>query len=163
MKQLLLICTLALAASFTAQAKTFKLGEGTPFVSIAIPDSWEPEGGETVVAGSNHGAFLSAEPASGTEINTLIDQAVDFLSEQGVEFDAEKKIEKSQKEINGFTTVIISTLGKDKEGPAQIGLVITILPNDKALLLTYWGPVEENKELTDDLTGIVDSIKSLSK
>jgi len=152
----------ALAGSFTAQAKTFKLGEDTPFVSIAIPDSWEPEGSDTVVAGSNHGAFLSAEPASGTEINTLIDQAVDFLSEQGVEFD-DKKIEKSQKEINGLNTVIISTTGKDKEGPAQIGLIITLFPNDNALLLTYWGPVEENKELTDDLGSIIDSIKPLAK
>jgi hypothetical protein len=162
MKKLLALCLVALVGTMTAQAGTFKLGAGTPFVSIAIPDSWEPEGDENVVAGSNHGAFLSAEPASGTEINSLIDQAVDFLSEQGVEFDQEK-IEKSEKEFNGLPTVIVSTIGKDKEGPAQVGLIITLLPNDKALLVTYWGPVGENKDLVDDLNSIMGSIKPLSK
>lgn len=160
MKKLLTLGLVLFAASFTAEAKTFKMGADTPFVSITIPDSWEADGDAEVIAGSNYGAFLSAETAAGSEMAPLIDKAVDFLTEQGVVID-EKTIEKNQKEINGITTTIITATGKDKDGPASIGLIVSLAAENKVLLLTYWGPVEENKDLVADLGTIIGSIKAL--
>jgi hypothetical protein len=162
MKKLSLVLLLALALLTPSFAKTFKVPDEESFASITIPDDWKSKeidkGVESQSADSE--VYFAVEATDAKGMDKSIEEAVDFLKEQGVTID-EKSMKQSEGKINGMEGVDITWNGKDKEGDAIISLTILAAKKDKALLITYWASPEGTKKHAKELEAILKSVKPL--
>jgi hypothetical protein len=162
MKTLSLALLFALALLTPSFAKTFKIPDEESFASITIPDDWKSKeidkGVESQSADSE--VYFAVEATDAKGMDKSIEEAVDFLKEQGVTVD-EKTMKQSEGKINGMEGVDITWNGKDKEGDAIISLTILAAKKDKALLITYWASPEGTKKHAKELAAILNSVKPL--
>lgn len=160
MKKLLLaLVLLSLPLAGLAQAKSFKLGT-PPIASVTMPDKWKPEETDAGVEATSpdEEIYLAVEVASVAKLDDAITQALGFLMGEGVVPDTSTQKEENF-EVNGMKAFALSYLGKDKDGPTKISLVIIIPNQTTALILTYWGTEKGEQTHGKTLTGILQSIK----
>jgi hypothetical protein len=162
MKTISLALLLALALVTPSFGKTFKVPDEASFASITIPDDWKSKeidkGVESQSADDE--VYFAVEATDTKGMDKSIEEAVDFLKEQGVTVDL-KTQKQSEGKINGMDGVDITWNGTDKEGPAIISLTVLGVRKDKALLITYWGSPDGTKKHDKELGAILKSIKPL--
>jgi hypothetical protein len=109
---------------------------------------------------SDDEVYFAVEATDAKGMDKTIEEAVEYLKEQGVTVDL-KTQKQSEGKINGMEGVDITWSGKDKEGDAIISLTILAVRSDKALLLTYWASPEGTKSHAKELGEIMNSVKSV--
>lgn len=167
MKKILLL-SLCLALPFLAvtgaSAGVIKIPEGSPVISVSIPDKWEPEEtDEGVVCESpDKEATIFFEVTSAKKIEALIDENIDWLvKDQEVEID--KSTQKSNEfEAGGMSWKSLAWEGKSKEwGAANIILAFADAGKGKVLMVTYWVTTKGEAKHGKTLTAILDSVKKV--
>lgn len=162
MKRLSICALLSCALVATAFAKTYKLPEDGPAVSITVPDSWETDEIEDGIESTSEDGeiYFYAEMTDADNVKEAMTEGVKYLQGKGVTVDADSAKDHEGK-VNGLDVVGVSWSGKDEEGPARISLSVVVLNNEKGLLLVYWGSPEGEKKNQADLSKISNSIKKL--
>jgi hypothetical protein len=160
MKKLSLAVLLALALATPSFAKTFKVPEEGSFASITIPDDWKSKEIDSGVESqsADDEVYFAVEATDAKGMDKAIEEAVQYLHEQGVTVD-EKSMKQSEGKINGMDGIDVTWSGKDKEGNAIISLTILAANKDKVLLITYWASPEGTKKHDKELGAILQSIK----
>ena len=162
MKKISLALLVALALLTPAIAKTFKVPDEGSFASITIPDDWKSKEIDNGVESqsADDEVYFAVEATDAKGMDKAIEEAVNYLKEQGVTVD-EKTMKQSEGKINGMDGVDVTWNGKDKEGDAIISLTILAAKKDKVLLITYWASPEGTKKHDKELGAILQSIKPL--
>ena len=139
MKTISLAVLFALALLTPAFAKTFKLPDEESFASITIPDDWKSKEIDKGVESQSPDdeVYFAVEATDAKGIEKTIEEAVDYLKEQGVTVDL-KTQKQTEGKINGMDAIDLEWKGTDKEGAAEISLSVIAVRTDKALVVTYW-------------------------
>jgi len=158
-----LFATILVAFAAIADAKTIKIPEGKPVISVNVPDSWEPEATDKGIAIESPDKIVTVffEVTSPKGVEDLINENVDWLmKDQKVEIDRESKSEKDFK--NGdINWSLISWNGDNEEfGPATVGFMMTKAGN-KLLTVTYWITKKGHEKQMPELDEILSSITIL--
>jgi hypothetical protein len=162
MKKISLALLVALALLTPAIAKTFKVPDEGSFASITIPDDWKSKEIDNGVESqsADDEVYFAVEATDAKGMDKAIEEAVNYLKEQGVTVD-EKTMKQSEGKINGMDGVDVTWNGKDKEGDAIISLTILAAKKEKVLLITYWASPEGTKKHDKELGAILQSIKPI--
>jgi hypothetical protein len=162
MKLLSLAALFALALVTPALAKTFKVPDEGSFASITIPDDWKSKEIDKGVESQSKDdeVYFAVEATDAKGIDKTIEEAVNFLKEQGVTIDV-KTQKQSEGKLNGMDGVDLTWNGKDKDGDAIISLTILAVRKDKVLLITYWASPEGTKNHQKELADILGSVKGI--
>src|SRR3984893_4179657 len=159
-----LVAPILVAFAAIADAKTIKIPEGKPVISVNVPDSWEPEATDKGIAIESPDKIVTVffEVTSAKGVEELIDENVDWLmKDQKVEIDRESQSEKDFKngDINWSR---ISWDGKNEEfGPATVGFLMTKAGN-KIFNVTYWITKKDHEKQMPALDKILSSVKILT-
>lgn len=146
-------------------AESIQIPKDEPAASLTIPDSWEPEdsdGGILAESPDNVATVFFKVVATEKEIGTLIDDSIDWLTEEhDVKIDAKSKSEKDFEDGDRKWSRI-SWDGVSKEwGPAVVGFLFTDLGNGKVLTVTYWISKKDSEKNLDVLANIFSSVKAV--
>jgi hypothetical protein len=162
MKKISFALLVALALLTPAIAKTFKVPDEGSFASITIPDDWKSKEIDNGVESqsADDEVYFAVEATDAKGMDKAIEEAVNYLKEQGVTVD-EKTMKQSEGKINGMDGVDVTWNGKDKEGDAIISLTILAAKKEKVLLITYWASPEGTKKHDKELGAILQSIKPI--
>lgn len=162
MKKLSLALLIALALVTPSFAKTFKIPDEESFASITIPDDWKSKEIDKGVESqsADNEVYFAVEATDAKGLDKSIEEAVQYLHEQGVTVD-EKSMKQSEGKVNGMDGIDVTWNGKDKEGDAIISLTILTAKKDKALLITYWASPEGTTKHSKELGAILNSVKPL--
>jgi len=162
MKTLSLALLLALVFLTPSFAKTFKVPDEESFASITIPDDWQSKEIDKGVESqsADNEVYFAVEATDAKGIDKSIEEAIDFLKEQGVTIDP-KTVKQSEGKVNGMDGVDVTWNGKDKDGDAIISLTIIEAKKGKVLLITYWASPEGTKSHAKELGAILNSVKPL--
>jgi hypothetical protein len=158
-----LFATILVALATITDAKTIKIPQGKPVISVNVPDSWEPEATDKGIAIESPDKIVTVffEVTSPKGVEDLINENVDWLmKDQKVEIDRESKSEKDFKngDINWSR---ISWDGNNEEfGPATVGFMMTKAGN-KVLTVTYWITKKAHEKEMPVLDKILSSITIL--
>jgi hypothetical protein len=159
-----LFATILVAFAAIADAKTIKIPEGKPVISVNVPDSWEPEATDKGIAIESPDKIVTVffEVTSPKGMEELIDENVDWLmKDQKVEIDRESQSEKDFKngDINWSR---ISWDGNNEEfGLATVGFLMTKAGN-KILTVTYWITKKDHEKQMPALDKILSGVKILT-
>ncbi|MBV9656633.1 MAG: hypothetical protein JO295_00860 [Verrucomicrobia bacterium] len=154
---------LSLVLLSDARAKTIKIPEDSPVVSVSIPSDWEPDTTDEGVEceSPDKEATIFFEVTTAKKIDELTKENIDWLKKQKVTVD--QKTEKSNEfEAGGMKWSSVAWKGTSEEwGPANIILAYADCGSGKVLMVTYWvtekGEAKHGKQLTE----ILDSVKKL--
>lgn len=145
-----------------AFADTFAVpSTGEPIATVNIPHSWKPEPHDLgVKATSPDGrVFWAFEEVDGNDIATAVENGMKYFVDQGVVVD-EKTIRKNEGQVNGMKAYDMSFQGRDKIGPAKLGMTIVVTnKSDKFVIMLYWGDSDGEKANAKDIVSIAQSIK----
>lgn len=160
MKRLLLSALLALVLPAAASARTLDLPSGAPVATVTLPDGWNPEETSTGVQATSddNGIYVALDVAKAAGIDAALTQTVDFLTKAGVTLD-QSSMQRQESELNGMKMLVMAFKGKDKEGDANVAIILLIANPQTVLIMTYWGSDEAEKKHGPTLTGILQSIK----
>jgi hypothetical protein len=164
MKKIALSFALCLALPLiasTVSAKTIKVPEDAPAISVNVPDSWKPEDTDKGITteSPDQEATVMFEVTDAKSTDKLVDENVAWLKEQKVTVDQSTKSEKDFKTEN-MTFSRISWDGKDEEyGPATIGFAFADVGNGKVLVVTYWITKKGMEKHEAELNKILNSVK----
>ncbi|MGL3606235.1 histidine kinase [Rhizobium sp. G187] len=163
MKKLLIASVFAICIPFAASAAELVFPSDAPVASITIPDSWGPKETETGVdATSEDGAiYFSIDVADASSADKTTDIAIDFLTKNGVQIDAQSMKETGETDVNGLKISALSYEGTDEEGPVEISLGFAAA-GDKVLIFTYWGSKGTYETHQKELGDILASLKPAS-
>ena len=160
MKAFMLAVALGCCLTVPAFAKTFDLPDANPAVTVTLPNAWKPSEVEKgVEATSPDGeTYIAVETATAKGMTTLIDEDIQFLSDQGVVID--KSTQQSQDTTaNGISVSFLHWTGKDKDGPTAVTLGIFGITDNLVLLMTAWSSPAGDKAHGAELDQILQSIK----
>ncbi len=110
-------------------------------------DDWKTNetGTGIEINSADNSVYLAIDVASPKKTGDMIDEAAKFLDKQGVTID-EKTQKYTEDKLNGKDIIYIEWAGKDKDGPASVGLAALVLDEKTVAVLTYWGtPGQEEK------------------
>jgi hypothetical protein len=163
MKTSLILClTLPLLVG-TLSAKTIKIPDDDPAISVNVPDSWKPEETEKGIAteSADQEATVLFEVTSAKGTDALLDENVGWLKEQKVSIDQSSKSEKDFK-IGSTSWSRVSWDGTNDEfGPATIGFAFSDAGNGKVLVVTYWITKKGFEKHEAELNKIFESVKQI--
>jgi hypothetical protein len=144
-------------------AGTIKLPEKGPLVSIEVPDSWKPEETDKGFAceSPDSEATVIFEVTSAKKLDALIDENVEWLTEQKVTIDKSTQVNKDFKAA-GMDWSVIGWDGKNDEyGPASIRFGFVDIGNGKILMITYWVTKKGEAKQQAVLNKMFDSVKKI--
>lgn len=132
-----------------------------PVASITLPESWIGKETDTGIEVSTEDDaiyfFIDVTDAKGTD--AVIDDAIKFLSDNGVTIDAASLKESKDQKLNGMDIAYLDWDGTDKDGPASIGMAIAAVNAESLLVITYWGTKGEQDKHAEELAAVVQSLK----
>lgn len=160
MKRTILAAAIVLAPFF-AQAETLKFPSEAPIASVKIPDDWGPKETESGIDATSPDSaiYFSIDVANEKTMDKVIDDAIKFLTDNGVEIDASSKSDSGDVEINGMKFGSLEFDGKDEDGPVDVSLGFASPRDGKMLVVTYWGSKEMGEKHHNELVGILRSLK----
>jgi hypothetical protein len=153
--------TFAFLAS--AWAGDFKLPDQNPVASFSIPASWKPaeyEDGVEAVS-DDQSVYIAVEAtdlSSQSAIEDAMKASLSYLKKKGVEVD-QSTAKQKQAKLNGMDVVDVDWRGKDSEGDCIVSLTVVVASGTKGLLVTYWASPEGEKKNSQEVIGILNSIK----
>jgi hypothetical protein len=146
---------------FLAHAGTLVFPSDAPIASVTIPDAWGPK--ETIsgieAKSPDSAIYFSIDVATDKDMDKVIDDAVNFLTENGVTLDTATQRDSGDVEINGMNFGSIEFDGKDADGPVEISLGFASPAEGKMLVVTYWGTKATQDAHSADLGEILKSLK----
>lgn len=162
MKKLFVAATTALmlaALAGNANASNYKFPSDDPVAAVVIPDDWESGETESGVEATSpdEAVYLSIDVADAKSIDSVVDDAITWLGEQGVTVDPATS-KKSEDKVNGKDIFFVSWSGKDKDGPASVGLATMVLNAKTVLVFTYWGTKGEEEKSLPAINSILNSV-----
>ncbi|HWU60659.1 MAG TPA: histidine kinase [Ensifer sp.] len=158
----LLAATAALFLATTAvYAGEVQIPSNRPIISANVPDDWTTNETNTGIEinSADNSVYLAIDIASPKKTGDMIDEAAKFLDSQGVTID-EKTQKYTEDKLNGKDIIYIEWAGKDKDGPASVGLAALVLNEKTVAVLTYWGTPGEEEKNSAAVGKILASIKS---
>lgn len=162
-KRLTWALCLTLAFTATLSARSIKVPEDDPAVTVNVPDSWNPEtidGGITTESEDKEATvFFEVTDAKGTA--ALLDENIKWLKGEKVTIDLSTKSEKEFK-AGSMTWSSVSWSGTSEEwGPATIGFAFSDVGNGKVLVMTYWITKKGMATHEAELNKIFESVKRI--
>ena len=159
---LLALCVALPLLANSASARTLKVPEDKPVISVTIPDGWKhdtSDKGITCQSADDEAAlFFEVSPSKG--MDDLINENLDVLKDQHLTID--KSTQKtSEFESNGMKWSTVGWDGKDDSGPESIVLLFADVGDDKVLMVTYWVTKKAEKEQKAVINKILDSMKKV--
>lgn len=163
MKLRLLATCAALFLASAAQAETLVFPSDVPVATISFPDDWSAEETESGIQSFSPDEAISlyVDVATPEDSKTIVDNAIKFLTDNGVTIDA-ASLKESKDTFNGMEMSNLSYDGTDASGPVSIGLSFVQPSEEKLLVLTYWGTKGEQEKHAEALTSIINSLKPAS-
>jgi hypothetical protein len=160
MRKMMMAAVLSCLVAMPVMAKTYGLPDANPAVSVTLPNSWKPtEVEKGVEATSPDGeTYVALETATAKGMETLIDEDIKFLTEQGVVIDKSTQ-QTHDSTVNGIQVSFLRWSGKDKDGPTNVTLGIFGVTGNLVLLMTAWSSPEGEKLYDKEISSIVSSIK----
>ena len=161
MKKLLVATAALLLLSTAAYAGEIQIPSNRPIISASVPDDWATNETSTGIEinSADNSVYLAIDVASPKKTGDMIDEAAKFLDKQGVTID-EKTQKYTEDKLNGKDIVYIEWAGKDKDGPASVGLAALVLNEKTVAVLTYWGTPGQEEKNSAAVGKILASIKS---
>jgi hypothetical protein len=156
--------TFALLAS--AWAGDYKLPDQNPVASFTIPASWKPaeyEDGVEAVS-DDQSVYIAVEAtdlSSQSAIEDAMKASLSYLKKKGVEVD-QSTAKQKQAKLNGMDVVDVDWRGKDSEGDCIVSLTVVVASSSKGLLVTYWASPDGEKKNSQEVIGILNSIKPVN-
>lgn len=161
MKKTLIFAAAFAIVPFFAQAATLVFPSDAPIASVAIPDAWGPK--ETIsgieATSPDSAIYFSIDVATDKNMDKVIQDAVKFLTDNGVTIDDTTKRDSGDVEINGMTFGSVEFDGKDADGPVEVSLGFASPSEGKMLVVTYWGTKATQDAHSKELVGILTSLK----
>lgn len=156
------ILAAALAMSpFSAHAETLVFPSDAPIASVTIPDAWDPK--ETIsgieAKSPDSAIYFSIDVATDKNMDKVIEDAVKFLTDNGVTIDDTTQRDSGDVEINGMNFGSIEFDGKDGDGPVEVSLGFASPAEGKMLVVTYWGTKATQDAHSKDLVEILKSLE----
>ena len=160
MRKTLILSALGCLVAMPVMAKTYQLPDDNPAVSVTLPDKWEPKEVEKgVEATSPDGeTYVSLETATAKGMDKLIEEDIQFLTDQGVVVDKATQ-QTHDTTINGMSVSFLRWSGKDKDGPTNITLGIYGVTGNLVLLMTAWSSPNGEQTYDKEMKQIVSSVK----
>jgi hypothetical protein len=155
----------ALLAPGVAVAETFPIPATDTLATVSIPDSWEPKAydGGVEATSADGKIYVAMESIDAADVKTATEEGLKYFLKQGVDINFDSLKQKDAK-INGLDAFDLSFTGKDKDGPANVGLTLVATNSSaKFLLLYYWGSDEGEKANAKDLQSIAGSIQATKR
>jgi hypothetical protein len=151
----------ALLLSSAAYAGEIQIPSNRPVIAATVPDDWSTNETDTGIEinSADNSVYLAIDIASPKKTGDMIDEAAKFLDSQGVTID-EKTQKYTEDKLNGKDIIYIEWAGKDKDGPASVGLAALILDEKTVAVLTYWGTPGQEEKNSAAVGKILASIKS---
>jgi hypothetical protein len=159
MRKTLIMAALSCLVAVPVLAKTYQLPDANPAVSVTLPDKWKPSEVEKgMEATSPDGeTYVALETATAKGMETLIDEDIQFLTDQGVVVDKSTQ-QTHDTTINGMSVSFLRWSGKDKDGPTNVTLGIYGVTGNLVLLMTAWSSPAGEKLYDKEMNEIVSSI-----
>ena len=159
MKICWMIAVVGCLMTVPALAKTYELPDDNPAVKASLPNGWEPREVEHgVEATSPDGeTYIALETATAKKMEQLIDEDIQFLTDQGVSIDRNSQQAKDTS-INGMPVSFLHWSGKDKDGPTGVTLGIFGVSDNLVLLMTAWSSPDGDKLHGPELDSILSSV-----
>ncbi|WEZ85945.1 histidine kinase (plasmid) [Rhizobium sp. 32-5/1] len=161
MRKILFMATAFAMSPILAQAATLVFPSDAPIASVTIPDEWEPK--ETVsgieAKSPDSAIYFSIDVATDKDTDKVIQDAVKFLTDNGVTIDDSTQTDSGDVEINGMTFGSIEYEGKDADGPVDVSLGFASPAEGKMLVVTYWGTKATQGAHSKALEEILKSLK----
>jgi hypothetical protein len=154
-----LFITIILTAAIVP-AKTIKIPEDKPVISVNVPESWVPEPTDKGIAieSPDKVATVIFEVTSPKGVEALIDENIDWLmKDQKVKIDKDSKSEKDFKSGNLDWSRISWDGDNDEFGPATVGFLMTKAGN-KVVTVTYWITKKDSEKHMPQLDKILSSV-----
>lgn len=148
-------------APFFANAATLIFPSEEPVASVTIPDDWDPK--ETVsgieAKSPDTAIYFSIDVATARNMETVIEDAIRFLTDNGVTIDEDSQRDSGDVEINGMTFGSLEFDGEDADGPVEVSLGFAAPSDGKMLVVTYWGTKATQGVHTNTIAKILGSMK----
>ena len=159
MKPYGMIVGLACLLAAPALAKTYELPDENPAVKATLPNGWKPREVEHgVEATSQDGeTYVALETATAKNMERLIDDDIQFLSDSGVTIDRNSQQTKDMT-VNGIPVSMLHWTGKDKDGPTAVTLGIFGVSDNLVLLMTAWSSPTGDQLHGPELSNILSSV-----
>ena len=161
MKKTFILAAAFVVAPFFAHAATLTFPSDAPVASVTIPDAWAPK--ETIsgieAKSPDSAIYFSIDVATDKDMDKVIDEAVKFLTDNGVTIDAATQRDSGDIEINGMNFGSIEFDGKDVDGAVEVSLGFASPSEGKMLVVTYWGTKATQDAHSQDLVEILKSLK----
>ena len=161
MKKTFILAAALAMAPFFAHAATLVFPSDAPLASVTIPDGWDPK--ETIsgieAKSPDSAIYFSIDVATDKDMGKVIDEAVKFLTDNGVTIDPTTQSDSGDVEINGMNFGSIEFDGKDADGPVEVSLGFASPAEGKMLVVTYWGTKATQDAHNKDLGEILKSLK----
>lgn len=160
MLKTLIVTALGCFVAMPAMAKMYELPDANPAISVALPNNWKPtEVEKGVEATSPDGeTYVALETATAKGMESLIDEDIKFLTDQGVVIDRSTQ-QTHDTTQNGMPASYLRWSGKDKDGPTNVTLGIFGVSDNLVLLMTAWSSPAGEKLHDAEMSQIVASIK----
>ncbi|WP_159947303.1 histidine kinase [Rhizobium sp. 18065] len=163
MQKFLAATAMLLISATTSLAGEFSFPSDAPVATVSIPDSWQPSETEYGVEATSDdgGTYISFDIAGDSDMDAVMTQVFDFLSENGVEPDPATQKD-SKDTLNGMPFEAIDWTGKDKDGPVSIGVGIIGLSAEKIAIVTYWASAETEERNMPEVGKILATVKPVN-
>jgi hypothetical protein len=163
MKHLIVAAALSAALTMPAFAKNFAIPEKNPIATVVLPDDWDADAIDTgvEVTSKDGEIYMAFETAKAANAEAALNDSLDYLKGKGVKLE-ESSMKQQELTMNGMKGIQVNFTGKDKDGDAQISLMLLVPSKDRIVVLTYWGSPEGAKANGAPLDKIADSIKPVN-
>ena len=163
MKRIILACAIAAIVSIPAFAKSFAIPSENPVATVVLPDDWNADEIDTgvEVTSKDDEVYMAFETVKASSAEEALNEGLDYLKAKGVKLD-ESSMKQQEMNINGMKGLAVNFTGKDKDGDAEISLILLGASKDRLVMLTYWSSPEGAKANGDTLNKIADSIKPVN-
>jgi hypothetical protein len=163
MKRIILACAIAAIMSIPAFAKSFAIPSENPVATVVLPDDWNADEIDTgvEVTSKDDEVYMAFETVKASSAEEALNEGLDYLKAKGVKLD-ESSMKQQEMNINGMKGIAVNFTGKDKDGDAEISLILLGASKDRLVMLTYWSSPEGAKANGDTLNKIADSIKPVN-
>jgi hypothetical protein len=159
MRNTLIATALSCLIAVPVLAKTFQLPDANPAVSVTLPDKWKPTEVEKGVEATSPDSetYVAFETATAKGMETLIDEDIQFLTDQGVVVDKSTQ-QAHDTTMNGMAVSFLRWSGKDKDGPTNVTLGIFGVTGNLVLLMTAWSSPAGEKLYDKEMNQMVSSV-----
>ena len=154
------LCAALVAPAFGA---THKVPTEEPIATVSIPDKWPTkERAENIEATSPDGAmhFLVLQP-EGRKVAEGMGEIMRYIRNTGGIVVQADSMKNEPGKLNGADVRNISWQAKNKDGDVTIKYIIMTMPENRSLIVAYWGSPAAEKKYQSDLKKMRQSIKKV--